>query len=87
LAFSFEGKNKRKVQEEEGCKSQPSKDHPYAKDSVDRVDAVDHDDFAYVPGRKGKDKAGKEPMSCIFRIAGKHDETQGEVHRKGKRRR
>jgi hypothetical protein len=73
------------MKEEEGCKSQPGKDHPHPEDHMNGVRAVDHDHFAYVPGSEGKDKAGKEPMSYIFRIAGKHDEAQGKVHRKGKR--
>jgi hypothetical protein len=51
---------------------------------MNQVRASDHDDFAYVPGGKRKDKAGKEPMSYTFGFTGKHDETQGEVHRKGK---
>jgi hypothetical protein len=75
------------MEEKQGSKSESCKDHPHPEDSVDWVEAADHDDFTYVPGGKGKDKAGKEPVSYIFRIAGKHDETQGEVHRKGKRRR
>jgi hypothetical protein len=83
-ARSFEGKNKREVEEKQGGKREPCKDHLHSEDRMNRVRAADHDDFAYVPGGKGKDKAGKEPMSHTFGFTGKHDETQGEVHRKGK---
>ena len=75
------------MEKKQGSESKPCEDHLHPEDRVNRVRAADHDDFAYVPGSKGKDKASKEPMSCTFRVAGKHDETQGEIHRKGKRRR
>jgi hypothetical protein len=51
------------------------------------MNAVDHDKFAYIPGGEGKDKACKEPVSHIFGIAGKNDQTKGKVHRKSKRSR
>jgi hypothetical protein len=83
-ALPFKGKDKRETEEKEGCKGQSDKYHLRAEDRIDRVDAVDHDEFAYIPGGEGKDKTGKEPVGHIFGIAGEHDETEGEVHRKGK---
>jgi hypothetical protein len=83
-ALPFKGKEKRETEEKEGCKGQSNKDHPHSEDRMDWIDTVDHDEFAYIPGGEGKDKTGKEPVGHIFGIAGEHDETEGEVHRKSK---
>jgi hypothetical protein len=53
---------------------------------MDRVRTADHDHFAYVPGGKREDKTGKKPMSDILWVTGEDDQTEGEVHHKGKRR-
>jgi hypothetical protein len=82
--FPFKGEDKREMEEEEGCKGQSDKDHLHAEDRIDRIGAVDHDEFAHIPGGEGKDKTGKEPVGHIFGIAGEYDETKGEVHRKSK---
>jgi hypothetical protein len=87
LALSLEGKEKREMKKEQGSKNQSYKDHLHPKDRIDWIDATNHDEFAHIPGGEGKDKACNEPMSHIFGIAGKNDETKGKVHRKGKRSR
>jgi hypothetical protein len=86
-ALSLEGKDKREMKKEQRSKDQSYKDHPHPKDRIDWIDATDHDEFAHIPGGEGKDKACKEPVSHIFGIAEKNDETKGKVRRKGERRR
>ena len=54
---------------------------------MDGVETADHNDLPYVPSGKRKDKTGEEPMSDVLWIAGEDDQTEGEIHRKGKRRR
>jgi len=73
------------MKKEQRSKDQSYKDHLHPKDGMDWIDAVNHDEFAYIPGGEGKDKAGKKPVSHIFGIAGENDQTKGKVHRKGKR--
>jgi hypothetical protein len=87
LAFSFEWKHKRKMEEEQRSKDQSYKDHLHPKDGMNGIDAADHDELAHIPGGKGKDKTGKELVSYIFGVTGEDDETKGEVHGKGKRSR
>jgi hypothetical protein len=51
------------------------------------IDTTNHDQLTHIPGGEGKDKTGKEPMGSIFGFAGKDDQTENEVHGKGKGRR
>jgi hypothetical protein len=73
------------MEEEQGSKGQSCKDHLHPKDGIDYIDTADHDEFAHIPGGEGKDKACKETVSYILGVAGENDETEGKIHRKGKR--
>ncbi len=72
------------MEKEKRSKSQTHKNHPDPEDGTDGIEAADHDELAHIPGGKGKDKAGEELMGDVLRLAGKHDQTKGEVHGKGK---
>jgi hypothetical protein len=82
--FSFKGEDKSEVEKEQGSKDQSYKDHLHPKDGMNWIDAADHDEFAHIPCGERKDKACKEPVSDIFEVAGKDDQTEGEVYREGK---
>ena len=72
------------MEKEQRSKSQSNEDHLHSEYRTNGIDAADHDQLTHIPSGEGKDKTGKEPMSNIFRFAGEDDQTEGEVHRKGK---
>jgi hypothetical protein len=72
------------MEEKQGDKGQSHKDHFHPKDSMERIDTADHDEFAHIPSGKGKDKARKKLVSDILGITGDDEQTKDEIHRKGK---
>jgi len=87
LFLSLEGKNERKMEKEERSEDQSYKDHLHPENSMNGIDATDHDDLAHVPCSKGKDKAGKESVSHILGLAGEDNQAKGKVYSKGNRTR
>jgi hypothetical protein len=87
FALLLERKNKGEVKKEKGSKSQSDKDHLYPPNGPDRIDAIDHDQFAQVPGGEGENKTGKKFVAHVLRVAREDDQTKDQVHGKGKSRR
>ncbi len=75
------------MEEKQGGTSQAHEDHLHSEDSPYGVGAADHDQLTQIPGGKGEDKASEKPMGEILGFAGENDQAEGEVHRKGERRR
>ena len=71
------------MKKEHGSKGQSCENHLDPKDRIDGIDAADHDQLTQIPGSKGKDEASKKPMGHISGLAGKNNQTKGEVHCKG----
>jgi hypothetical protein len=72
------------MEKEQRGKSQSNKDDFYSKDGVNGIDAADHDQFTHIPSSEREDKTGEELMGDVFRFAGKDDQTEDEIHGKGK---
>jgi len=51
----------------------------------DDEDMDGQDQLTQIPNSKGKDEACEKPMTDISGFAGKNDQAEGEVHRKGER--
>jgi hypothetical protein len=72
------------MEKEQRGKSQSNKDDLYSEDGANGIDTADHDQLTHIPSGERKNETGEELMSDVFRFAGKDDQTEDEIHGKGK---
>jgi hypothetical protein len=82
VGLAFDGKHIGKMEEKYRNERDPRKGELYAKNSGFGGLTVDHDEFTDIPCGKCQNKTCKKAIRSIGRIAGKHDQTEGDVHGK-----